>query len=171
MVKVIATSKGYFGGIVRDPGEGFNVPKEVWDVPKRRPSWVKLDPADAFGGKGDHDGNGSVGGSVPHATVHASASAGAGEGGKPDDAKSFTIPADWSSLHHAKRKAFAKLISGEAVADLAVADSIIAAYVEANKPAPFGDAPEPQTVAQAQKAIGGTVPDWVDPNAPKAVDD
>jgi hypothetical protein len=46
-------------------------------------------------------------------------------------------------------------------------------YVEADKPAPFADAPAPQTVLQAQKSIGGIQPDWVAPgsDAPKAVAD
>lgn len=161
MVKVIATVKGYFGSIVRNVGDSFALPDELWEDKKLRPKWVKLDPAVAFGGKGDHDGDGNVGGSLPGAgTGKASASAGA-----------VDVPADWPNLHHAKRKALAKAISGAAVTDLDAADAIITAYVDANKPAPFGDAPEPQTVAQAIKAIGGIAPDWVDPNAPKAVAD
>lgn len=153
MAKVIATSKGYFGGVVRDIGESFNVPDEIWNDPKRRPSWAS-------------DG-GSVGGPKPDeagATVADVAATSAA-------AKAVEVPADWSGLHHSKRKALAKAITGEAVADLATADNIISAYVEANKPAPFEDAPAPQTVAQAQKATGGIEPDWVAPGEPTAVAD
>jgi len=165
MARVIATSKGYFGGVIRDIGEAFNVPDELWADKERRPLWAKLDPASAFGGKGDHDGNGSVGGSKPAGEGGASTSNSAGAG-KPEDSKIIVIPADWSSLHHSKRKALAKQITGEAVNDLATADNIIAAHVEANKPAPFADAPAPQTVAEAQKAIGAIRPDWEAPGAP-----
>ncbi|MFZ5692451.1 MAG: hypothetical protein ACOY5F_14475 [Pseudomonadota bacterium] len=165
MVKVIATTKGYFGHVVREMGEGFTIPDEIWSDAKRRPSWVRLDPAHAFGGKGDHDGDGNVGGSKPHGDGTGNPSSTAG------DAKVVEVPADWSSLHHSKRKALAKQITGEAVHDLAAADAIIAAHVEANKPAPFSDAPAPQTVAQAQAATGGMQPDWEAPGGATQVAD
>ncbi|MDW9880489.1 hypothetical protein GOA90_25210 [Sinorhizobium meliloti] len=64
MAKVRALTRGYFGGIVREPGDVFSVPDDLWDDEKRRPKWCA--PA-AFGGKGDHDGDGKPGGSVPAA--------------------------------------------------------------------------------------------------------
>lgn len=171
MVKVVATEKGYFGSVVRELGESFNIPHEIWTDEKKRPKWVKLDPKDAFGGKGDHDGDGSVGGSKPgghKAGEKAIEKSGDGDGKageKPAD--TIEVPADWQNLHHSKRKALAKVISGSAVADLATADNVIAAYVEANKPPPFSDAPVPQTVMQAQKEAGGIKPDWEAPGEGK----
>jgi len=172
MVKVIAISRGFFGGVIRDPGTSsasFNVPDELWNDEKRRPSWAILDPAHAFGGKGDHDGDGKVGGSKPHSEGEGNGKSSAPAGdGKPVIVE---VPADWSSLHHSKRKALAKQITGEAVHDLATADNIISAYVEANKPAPFADAPAPQTVQQAQTEAGGIQPDWEAPGGATQVAD
>lgn len=62
MTLVRAINTGYFGGIVRAPGDTFEVPDELWADEKRRPSWAE---AVKFGGKGDHDGDGNVGGSKP----------------------------------------------------------------------------------------------------------
>lgn len=61
MTLVRATAHGYFGGVVRSPGDTFEVPDELWFDKDRRPSWAE---AVKFGGKGDHDGDGTVGGSV-----------------------------------------------------------------------------------------------------------
>lgn len=123
MANVVAITKGYYGGVVRDPGARFPIPDDLWADKKRRPSWVKLDPSTAFGGKGDHDGDGSVGGSKPKAeTVEAAKPAGKGKKSKADT-------------------------------------------VEAPTAQPFADAPVPQTVAEAQKAVGGMQPDWVPPDA------
>ncbi|MGY4333200.1 hypothetical protein ACVWWG_007617 [Bradyrhizobium sp. LB7.2] len=158
MAKVIATSKGYFGGVVREPGEAFGVPDELWNDEKRRPSWAIL-----------------AGAAAPAVVATVAAGEGTGGEGKPSahagDGKAVEVPADWPGLHHSKRKALAKQITGEAVHDLAVADSIIAAHVEATKPAPFSDAPAPQTVAQAQKEAGGMQPDWEAPGEAKPVAD
>lgn len=57
MVKVRAQAKGYVGGILREPGDVFD-----WPEGNVIGSWVK---PFAFGGKGDHDGDGLTGGSVP----------------------------------------------------------------------------------------------------------
>lgn len=62
MVKVIANERGFFGGELRDAGAPFDVPDEIWDDKKTRPKWVRLA---AFGGKGDHDGDGRTGGTKP----------------------------------------------------------------------------------------------------------
>ncbi|WP_454618370.1 hypothetical protein [Bradyrhizobium cenepequi] len=146
MVKVIATSKGYFGGVVRDIGESFSVPDEIWDDEKRRPSWARLP------------------GASDAATV-------AVAGQSKPTVEAVVVPADWEDLSAAERKALASKISGEEVKRAPDADKIIEAYVEANKPAPFADAPEPQTVAEAQKAIGTIQPDWEAPGTPKPVAD
>lgn len=71
MVKVIAATRGYFGGILRELGDDFHVPDDVWEDEKRRPKWVKLDPGssepeaetdepdgDDKGGKGKAKGKG-----------------------------------------------------------------------------------------------------------------
>lgn len=119
MADVVATQKGYFGGQIREENDPFYVPDEIWNDEKRRPSWAKLDPAKAFGGKGDHDDDGKVGG----------------------------------AKHTEKPSGRAKGKKGETV--------------EAPAAEPFTDAPEPMTLAQATKDIGGVEPDWV---APKPID-
>jgi len=57
MAKVRAITRGYVGLIIREAGDVFDWPE---GVPVG--SWVK--PV-AFGGKGDHDGDGLTGGSLP----------------------------------------------------------------------------------------------------------
>jgi hypothetical protein len=174
MVKVVATSKGYFGGEIREIGASFVVPDDIWRDDKRRPSWAKLDARSAFGGKGDHDGDGSVGGSKPGApgSVKADAmgstvltppgSAGGNAGGD----EPLIVPADWGSLPAPERKALASKISGGEVKKAPDADKIIAEYVEATKPTPFSDAPPPETVTKPAgngitEALGGPAPDWI----------
>lgn len=61
MAKVIAVEKGYWGGMIREVGDVFDMPADE----AKFTQWVKPDPATAFGGKGDHDGDGFVGGSKP----------------------------------------------------------------------------------------------------------
>lgn len=51
-MKVIATERGYFGGAIREMGERFDVPDEIWNDEKRRPSWAQ--PAKS-GGKVEAD--------------------------------------------------------------------------------------------------------------------
>lgn len=61
MVKVRALSKGYVGLVLREAGDVFEWPEDV-----KLGSWVqKVDRGEPFGGKGDHDGDGKAGGSVP----------------------------------------------------------------------------------------------------------
>lgn len=168
MVKVVATSKGYFGGEIREIGASFVVPDDIWKDEKRRPSWVKLDPQGAFGGKGDHDGDGSVGGSKPGSTVLGGTALGSGTvggegGGNPQQ---IVVPADWGSLPAGERKALASKISGHPVTKAPEADKIIAEYVEATKPAPFSDAPPPGVAGKPEgngvtEALGGPAPDWI----------
>lgn len=163
MAKVIATSRGYYGGIVRDPGDSFSVPDDIWSDPKRRPRWAKLDPRSVFGGKGDHDGDGSVGGSKPKG-------GGDGDGGS---ASAVTVPADWQNLKAAERKALAVKISGAPVKNVGDADKIVEAHAEASKPAAFDDAPEPTVVeGNGVKEALGTEPDWIPPGGnPQPVND
>lgn len=164
MVRVVAKERGYFGGEIREPGARFVIPDDLWEDKARRPKWAKLDPGHAFGGKGDHDGNGEVGGSKSKASDPAGDKAG------------VVIPADWQNKSAAERKALAKAITGQNVPNATEADKIISAYVETSKPEPFGDAPEPETVKPGnglQAALGGVQPDWVAPgsDAPKPVAD
>ena len=42
MAKVIATQRGYYGGVLREAGDTFGVADDVMEDAKRRPSWVKL---------------------------------------------------------------------------------------------------------------------------------
>ncbi|MGZ2448295.1 hypothetical protein ACVIRO_001049 [Rhizobium ruizarguesonis] len=90
MVEVIANTKGYIDGTVRELGERFTVSDELWKDEKRRPKWVRPAKSELFGGKGDHDGDGTVGGSKPSIPAgeekpqekHAAAPA-TGKAGKP----------------------------------------------------------------------------------------
>lgn len=160
MANVVATTRGYFGGEIREAGERFHVPDALWRDVARRPRWAVLDAATAFGGKGDHDGDGKVGGSVPAPPA----------GGGP----TVDIAPDWRSGSAAERKALAKAITGQNAPNAAEADRIIAEHVEATRPEAFGDAPEPQSVGNGVvEALGGPVPDWVLPgsDAPKLVTD
>ncbi len=79
MADVIANERGYFGGQVREAGDRFPVPDEIMMDEKKRPKWVRLA---AFGGKGDHDGNGATGGAAPKQEV----STGKGRGRKRAEA-------------------------------------------------------------------------------------
>jgi hypothetical protein len=153
MVKLVATHKAYALGRIIEAGETFGYPDALWNDPERRPSWAKLA---AFGGKGDHDGDGKVGGSVPAKPAAPKADA-------------VVVPADWQNGSAAERKELARLISGERVPNKDAADVIIAAYVEANKAAPFADAPAPEVIEPGkgnglQEALGATRPDWVAPD-------
>lgn len=141
MANTIATSRGYFGGVIREIGDSFVVPDEVWNDKKRRPSWAKLAKG---GGKADD---------VAKAEPPADAPAGP-----------LTIPPDWQSQSAAERRALAEAISGEKPPNAKEADVVISAYIEGNSPAPFADAPEPEMAGNGiQKALGGTHPDWVEP--------
>jgi hypothetical protein len=42
MANVIATQRGYFGRVLREPGDAFVVPDEIMADDKLRPSWVRL---------------------------------------------------------------------------------------------------------------------------------
>lgn len=58
MAKVVATARGYFGGIIREVGDEFGIPDELWDDEKLRPIWAKLSSAaeaEADAGEGEID--------------------------------------------------------------------------------------------------------------------
>lgn len=40
MADVIAKERGYFGGAIREAGERFSVPDEIWGDEARRPRWA-----------------------------------------------------------------------------------------------------------------------------------
>lgn len=42
MAKVVATQRGYFGRMIREPGDTFDVPDEIMADEGLRPSWVEL---------------------------------------------------------------------------------------------------------------------------------
>lgn len=42
MPSVIATARGYYGGVIREPGDEFVLEDALWEDEKRRPSWVVL---------------------------------------------------------------------------------------------------------------------------------
>jgi hypothetical protein len=149
MAKVVAKVRGYFGGMIREPGTVFTVPDD-----RKAPGWTR---PYAFAGKGDHDGDGKTGGSKPAEA----------EKSKPaDEPTAVVVPADWRNGKAAERKALAKAITGEAVTHATDADRIIEAYVEAQKPEAFSDAPEPETVKGngVTEALGGVQPDWIAPD-------
>jgi len=149
MAKVRATARGYVGGVIRENGEVFE-----WPAGNKVGSWVE--PV-AFGGKGDHDGDGLTGGSLPS-----------------DPAGAVTVAADWRSGSAADRKALAKQITGENVPNAKEADEIIEAHLAASGPGVFGDAPAPETAGpvrasnEINDALGSTQPDWIDPGAAPA---
>lgn len=40
MADVVAKERGYFGGAIREAGERFSVPDEIWGDEARRPRWA-----------------------------------------------------------------------------------------------------------------------------------
>lgn len=40
MADVVARERGYFGGAIREAGERFSVPDEIWGDEARRPRWA-----------------------------------------------------------------------------------------------------------------------------------
>lgn len=155
MVKVIATANGYFGGIYRVPNDSFDVPDELWKDEQKRPKWVCLDTSKVFGGKGDHDGDGKVGGSKPKAPASPPAPAGP------------VIPNNWTSLGPEDVKALAEQITGKPFKRVDLAAKAIQKHLDENKPAPLEEAPEPETVKPkgngVTEALGGPQPDWLPP--------
>lgn len=144
MAKVRAAERGYYGGAIREEGEEFD-----FNGPGGRPKWMELV---AFAGKGDHDGDGRTGGSKPK--------------GGDADLSSKTVP----ELREIAEEQGVDLTGITKKADIIAA--IEAGPADEGAEA-FGDAPEPQTITDAQREAGGIEPDWLPPEhqAPKPIDD
>lgn len=138
MAKVRAAERGYYGGKVREEGEEFD-----FTGPGARPDWMELV---AFGGKGDHDGDGMTGGSVPKT------------GGKPLTDMTVT---DLREVAGARGIDLAGLTKKADILAAIEGGAAKTDTVDAPTADPFADAPEPQTLVEAQKAMGGIEPDWV----------
>lgn len=145
MTRVVAVSHGYFGGEIREPGDAFDVPDDLWADRKRRPSWAKA-------AKGNDDDGDEFVALVEQPVATA--------------AKAFSEMTVKELREYADEHSFD--ISG-----LTRKDDIIAAMskdeaVERAGADPFADAPEPVRVEnEANKLTGATEPDWV---APKPID-
>lgn len=153
MAEVIAERRGYFGHVLREVGDRFIIPDDVWKDEKRRPTWVRA-------------------ATKKDAPADAEQPAGEGGGGPAD----VDVPADWHTLPAADRKALAKAIGGETVPNAKEADAVISAYLDskAKDGESFEDAPPPVRVSnEINDATGGTQPDWVAPSSggPKPVAD
>lgn len=152
MANVVAKERGYFGKEIREPGERFTVPDEIWNDKKLRPKWAKLDASTAFGGKGDHDGDGSVGGSKPKEPT--------------GDAH------DFNKMKLDELRAFADengIDLGEATKKADIIAILKGENVGGTTDAPTGEAfadnGAPVTVKnEANDATGQTEPDWVQPS-------
>lgn len=59
LIRVKAVHRGYFGGLIREPGDEFEAPVDMAS------NWWEPVEGEAFGGAGDHDGDGKPGGSLP----------------------------------------------------------------------------------------------------------
>ncbi|OJF92066.1 hypothetical protein AX761_21745 [Rhizobium sp. 58] len=135
MVKLIALEKGYARGRIIAEGEKFSFDDEAWADKKNRPKWAKVDPATVFGGKGDHDGDGSLGGSV--------SSECGGDG--------VTEPAKVEKPAKAGK-------AGKA----AKSETVMAPAVEPFAEPPV---PETLSENGVQTALGGIQPDWLPPGS------
>ncbi|CAA2140455.1 hypothetical protein [Hyphomicrobium sp. ghe19] len=151
MANVIAKARGYFGGVLREAGERFSISDDIMKDDKRRPSWVKLA---AFGGNGDHDGNGTTGGSVAPAAGGSDVGAGDAAGGSAADTA--------ADVDDGKGKAGKVGKAGKAGrAGKAKVETVDAPTAE-----PFADAPEPVRVEnEIDSALGRVQPDWIAPGS------
>ncbi|EJZ17389.1 hypothetical protein [Rhizobium sp. Pop5] len=140
MVTVIANERGYFDGELREIGACFVVPDELWNDEERRPKWASLAPRGVGGAR----------------IVKP-------KGGAGDDVVA-EIPEDWQSLSATARKALARSISGELVANMKDADGVIAAEIE-RRAAEAGSDGEKVAGNGIQEALGLQQPDWVVPGA------
>lgn len=62
MANVVAKVRGYFGSVLREPGDRFHIDDEIMDDPKRRPKWVEAASAAASPDVVDNADGESVGG-------------------------------------------------------------------------------------------------------------
>ena len=146
-MRVKATEKGFFGGEIREPGEVFNIPEEVWNDEKRRPSWVlpaKRSPAD----DDVEDASGDDGES------------GGGDGeGAGEDLGNMSV-AELREV--AKKRGIPLSVTRKAEIIQAIRDFPSAGSEGGGQTEPFGDAPEPvRAENQINDALGSTQPDWV----------
>lgn len=99
MVKAVALLRGYFGGVIREPGgEPFEVPDEIWKDEKRRPKWARLASAsdvedDGDGGEAETktadkpQARGGKRGRKPAETVEAASAEPFADNGGPENVK------------------------------------------------------------------------------------
>ena len=138
MAKVVATQRGYYGRILREEGERFDIPEEVMANKKLRPSWVK-----PIGGAEQAKAETAV---QPPADVQ---------------------PVDLNAMTVKDLRALAKDRGIGLGADVTTKAEIIAAIEagpadQAQTAEPFADAPAPVRVSnEINDATGATQPDWV----------
>jgi hypothetical protein len=143
-ISVIATARGYAGGVLREVGDVFTWPEPVDPL---KASWVE-----------------------PHKARSPYVAPAKPDDDKGDDDKAvIDIPADWANGSAAARKALAKEISGANPPNAAEADKVIQAYIDEHPREAFQEAPKPEVAkptSDLDKAIGGpaAAPDWVDPS-------
>lgn len=132
MAKVIATSRGYYGGIVREPGDTFNA--------EGKASW--FEPADKKG-----------------AAAAEKSDAPNGDGKAPaTDLEAMTVK-DLRALAKDKGIALAAGVNtkAEIIDAIKAGPTVTAPSAE-----PFSDAPEPVRVKnEVNELTGATQPDWV----------
>lgn len=150
-MEVIATEKGYWGGIVREIGDRFVIDDAIMNDKKRRPRWVKAARGTA---KVEDDKSNVV--------------------SQFSTTDGVVVPEGWERLPAKDKKDLANTINAAIgnpagkVSNVHEAEEVITAYLGgATKTAPFGDAPAPQTAQGdgVQEALGGTqpTPDWIAP--------
>jgi len=135
MPKVEALEHGYWGNVLREPGERFFIDNDVWSDKKSRPGWVRKVGSDP----------------EPTATAEVGASA------------TSEIPDNWKTLGAAERKEIAQKISGAPVANGADANEIIETHLSSIKNPSNDDASasEPETKPEGNgvdEALGNSGP-------------
>lgn len=151
MAEVVATEKGYFGGVIREIGDRFVIPDELWNDKKARPSWVKSARGAA---KTEEDKTGVV--------------------SQFSTTDGVVVPEGWEKLPAKDKKDLANTINAAIgndqgkVANVHEAEEVITTYLGgATKTAPFSDAPAPTTAqgngVQEALAANQPTPDWIAP--------
>jgi hypothetical protein len=144
MVKVIATTRGFYGE-VRDPGNVFDIDDDLWADKAKRPKW-----AERFKGSIADAETPSVSGIV-----------------------GVEVPDDWQSLSVDDKKELAEKIAtavgndGARIKTAADAENIISLYSAiASMNQTFGEAPPVKVVEGngLQAGLGGSAPDWLPPS-------
>ena len=159
---VVATEKGYWGGVIREIGDRFVIDDAIMHDKKRRPSWVKAARGSALAD--DDDKSGVV--------------------SQFSTTDGVVVPEGWEGFSAKDKKDLANTINAAIgnpagkVSNVREAEEVIREYLGgATKTAPFSDAPAPQTaqgngVAEALGSVQPT-PDWIEPtdDAPVQADD